>query len=140
MFRTASAMASAAALAAFLSFAIPALVNASTSEPGQRSDLAGLADCELRGWPYYARTCLRDESRNAGRAAKVRIVAPDRIPVAEIKAASGAAPIRLNRAASVAAATTPPSSHLTAPASWMMSYDEAKLNLAAGDFIRRTVR
>lgn len=135
-----SAMASVAVLAASLMFTIPQLVNASAPAPGQKADLAGLTDCELGSWPYYTRACIRDETRNAGRAVNVRLVAPDRISPSELKSASGPAPIRLSRAALVAAASTPPRSALVAPASWMMSYGEARLNLEAGDFIRRTVR
>jgi hypothetical protein len=140
MLRAVYAVATAAALAAFSVLSIPALVNASAPEPGQRSDVADLVDCELRSWPYYARSCVRDETRNAGRAISVRIVAPDRIAPSEIKAASGPAPIRLSRAALIDAASAVPLSHLVAPSSWMMSYAEAKLNLEAGDFVRRTVR
>jgi hypothetical protein len=133
-------MATVAALAALLMMTIPALVNASAPIPGEKADLADLTDCELRSWPYYARTCVRDETRNAGRAINVRMVAPDRLAPADIKAASGFAPIRLSRAALIEAASTPPRPSLVAPSSWMMSYSEAKLNLDAGDFIRRTVR
>lgn len=140
MYRAVYAVAFAAALAAFGLLAIPALVNAGAPVAEQNGDIAALSDCELRSWPYYARSCQRDETRDAGRAINVRVVAPDRIPAPKLKAASGFAPIRLSRAALVAAASTPPLSHLTAPSNWMMSYDEAKLNLAAGDFIRRTVR
>jgi len=133
------AIASAAALAASMMVAIPALVNASAPASGAKSDIADFADCELRSWPYYARVCVRDETRNAGRAVNVRIVALDRIPQTKIEAASGPAPVRLSREALIEAASIPPS-HLVAPSSWMMSYDEAKLKLEAGDFIRRTVR
>lgn len=142
MIKAATAMASAAALAAFLIFAVPVLVNASAQVPGQKSDRADLSDCELRSWPYYARTCVRDETRNAGRSVKVRVVAPDRITPDEIRAASGAAPARLSRAALLdrAPLSDLPRSNLVAPSSWMMSYGEAKLNLEAADFIRRTVR
>lgn len=140
MLRVVSAMASAAALAVALIFTIPALVNASAPVPGQKADLADISECELRSWPYYARTCVRDETRNAGRAISVRVVAPDRIPASELKAASGPAPIRLSRAALVEAASIPPKAALVAPSSWMMSYEEARLHLEAGDFIRRTVR
>jgi hypothetical protein len=140
MFRAVYAVAVAAALAAFSLMTIPALVSANAPVSGQKGDIADLSDCELRSWPYYVRTCLRDETRNAGRAINVRVVAPDRIAAADIKAASGFAPIRLSRAALIDAASTPPLSHLVAPSGWMMSYAEAKLNLEAGDFIRRTVR
>jgi hypothetical protein len=140
MFRPVHAVAIAAALAACVIITLPALVSASAPVEGQKTDLADLSDCELRSWPYYARSCLRDETRNAGRAINVRVVAPDRIPAWELKAASGPAPIRLSRAALVEAASTPPLSHMVAPSSWMMPYAEAKLKLEAGDFIRRTVR
>lgn len=140
MLRAVSAMAIAAALAGLTIFAIPALVNASASNPGEKSDLIDISDCELRSWPYYARTCVRDETRNAGRAINVRVIAPDRIPASELKAASGPAPVRLSRAALVEAASMQPQLPLVAPSSWMMSYAEAKLKLDAGEFIRRTVR
>jgi hypothetical protein len=140
MLRAVSAMAIAAGLAALVMIGIPALVSASAPVPGQKGDLADLTDCELRSWPYYARTCVRDETRNAGRSVSVRVVAPDRIAASEIKAASGPAPVRLSQAALVAAASVPPRSGLVAPSGWMMSYAEARLNLDAGDFIRRTVR
>lgn len=140
MRRAVYAVAAAAALAASSLIAIPALVNASAPQPGQKGNLADLTDCELRSWPYYARACVRDETRNAGRAVNVRVVAPDRIPAPELKAASGPAPIRLSRAALVEAASIPRRSELVAPSSWMMSYSEARLNLEAGEFIRRTVR
>lgn len=139
MYGAVSAMASVAVLAASLMFTIPQLVNASAPLPGAKSDLADLADCELGSWPYYTRACVRDETRNAGRAISVRLVAPDRIAADEIKAASGPAPVRLSRAALAEAPTVLPRPQV-APSSWMMSYAEAKLSLEAGDFIRRTVR
>jgi hypothetical protein len=138
MLKTVYAMAGAAAIVAAVS--IPALVNASASIPGQKGDIADMADCELRGWPYYARSCVRDESRNAGgRAAKVRIVAPDRLPAWELKAASGRG--EAYPAAEQADASVPATEYAAAaPSQWIMPYDEAKLHLDAGDFIRRTVR
>lgn len=138
MLRAVHAAAVAAALAAVSLIAIPAFVNASA--PGEKGDLADLTDCELRSWPYYARACVRDETRNAGRADNVRVVALDRIPAAELKAASGPAPIRLSAAALAASAPVPSANGLVAPSSWMMSYAEAQLNLEAADFVRRTVR
>jgi hypothetical protein len=140
MLRAVYAVAAAAALAAFALVALPPLVSAESPAPGQKADLADLTDCELRSWPYYARTCVRDETRNAGRAIHVRVVAPDRIAPSEIKAASGFAPIRLSRAALIEAASSRRTKAPVAPSSWMMSYAEAKLTLEAGDFIRRTVR
>jgi hypothetical protein len=141
MIKAVSAMASVAALAAAV-MTIPGLVNASAPIPGQKGDIADLIDCELRSWPYYARACVRDETQNAGgRAIKVRIVAPDRIPDWELKAASG-----LQRA--YPAAEKPGDAKVqagtqrapVAPSGWIMPYSEAKLHLDAGDFIRRTVR
>ena len=140
MNRAVYAVAAAAALAALPLMTIPALVNASAPQPAQKADIADLTDCELRSWPYYARACVRDETRNAGRAINVRVVAPDRIPASELKAASGPTPVRLSREALIEAASVQPRTHWVAPSSWMMSYAEAKLHLEAGDFVRRTVR
>lgn len=139
MIRAVSAMASVAALAAAI-MTIPGLVNASA--PGHKGDIADLTDCELRSWPYYARACVRDETRNAGgRAIKVRIVAPDRIPAWELKAASGMQR-QYPAAEKPADLATAKRSERTAvaPSGWIMPYSEARLNLEAGDFIRRTVR
>jgi hypothetical protein len=36
------------------------------------------AACSQRSWPYYDTVCLRDPSRNGGRARDVRIVSSDR--------------------------------------------------------------
>jgi hypothetical protein len=137
MLRAVYAVAAAAALAAISLVTIPALVNASAPQPGQKADIADLRDCELRSWPYYARSCVRDETRNAGRSVNVRVVALDRISPSELNAASGPSTARLSRAALLESASV---SDRVAPSGWMMSYEEAKLNLAAGDFIRRTVR
>ncbi len=141
MIRAVSAMASVAALAAAI-MTIPGLVNASA--PGQKGDIADLTDCELRSWPYYARACVRDETHNAGgRAIKVRIVALDRIPAWELKAASGvqrAYPAAEKPDAAVQTGKAETERAAIAPSGWMMPYAEAKLHLDAGDFIRRTVR
>jgi hypothetical protein len=140
MFKAVSAMASVAVLAAAV-MTIPGLVNASAPIPGHKGDIADLTDCELRSWPYYARACVRDETLNAGgRAIKVRIVALDRIPDWELKAASGLqrdypAAEKTEAATQVQAETA-----AVAPAGWIMPYAEARLHLEAGDFIRRTVR
>ncbi len=139
MLRAVYAIAVAAAAAATV-MTIPALVNASAPLPGQKADIADLGDCELRSWPYYARSCVRDATQNAGgRAIKVRIVAPDRIPSWELKAASG-----LQRAYPTAeqpvAVAKQPEQVAVAPSGWMMPYSEARLHLAASDFVRRTVR
>ncbi len=77
MLRTVSTMAALAGFAAAALMALPAFVQASA--PGAKSDLDISVSCELRSWPYYDSQCLRDGSRNAGRAAAVRIVTTDRI-------------------------------------------------------------
>ena len=140
MIKAVSAMASVAVLAP-AAMTIPGLVNASAPFAGRKGEIADLTDCELRSWPYYARACVRDETLNAGgRAIKVRIVAPDRIPDWELKAASG---LQRNYPAAEkpdAAVQTTTARAAIAPSGWMMPYSEAKLHLDAGDFIRRTVR
>jgi hypothetical protein len=134
-------MASVAVLAA-AAMTIPGLVNASAPNPGQKGDIADLTDCELRSWPYYARACVRDETRNAGgRAIKVRIVAPDRIPDWELKAASGLQGVYPTaEKPGHAAVRTLAKTAAVAPSARVMPYAEARLHLEAGDFIRRTVR
>ena len=118
-----------------------ALVNASAPVPGQKNDLADIGDCELGSWPYYARACVRDETRNAGRAIPVRIVAPDRISASELKAASGPAPVRLSRAALLEAASSPPQpASVAPPAGWLMSTSDIVVYVAADEFVRRTIR
>ena len=45
-----------------------------------KADRADLQQsCDQQGWPYYETACLRDDSRNAGRVLKVRVVSTDRI-------------------------------------------------------------
>jgi hypothetical protein len=140
MLKAVSAMASVAVLAAAV-MTIPGLVNASAPIPGQKGDIADLTDCELRSWPYYARACVRDETHNAGgRAIKVRIVALDRIPAWELKAASGLQRAYPAAEKPEAAVPTKAETAAIAPSGWVMPYAEAKLHLAASDFIRRTVR
>jgi hypothetical protein len=108
--------------------AVPALVNASVSSPTDKADLADAQDCEMQNWPYYARACLRDDSKNAGgRAVKARLVTTDQVERARTRAPD------TNKA--VAGASGP-----EAPANWMMSDRDVRNYVSAGDFIRRTVR
>lgn len=81
MFRTLSAITLATMLAGAVTL-IPVLspsVKASAPAVAGKSDRLETAACDLRNWPYYEAACLHDESRNAGRVQKVRIVSTDRI-------------------------------------------------------------
>ncbi len=114
-------------IAASAFIALPAIVSASASSQGGKGDLADTQDCEMQNWPYYARACLKDESRNAGgRALKLRIIGIDRLDHGRTRAADPD-----KRAGAPNA---------EAPAGWMMSNREVATYVAAGDFIRRTVR
>jgi hypothetical protein len=140
MFRTLSAMAGSSALAAALFIAIPVIVNASAPAPVEKSDQAEVYDCITQGWPYYARSCLRDETRNAGRASSVRLVTPDRIDNATAEAAAGPP----GAVFAEVEPEHPPSqlrktSQIEAPSNWAMSNREVRLYLSAGDFVRHTV-
>jgi hypothetical protein len=124
--RSISTIAASATIAAAMFMAVPALVNARVSAPSDKADLADAQDCELQGWPYYARACLRDHNKNAGgRAVKARLVTTDQIERAR------------TRDAGEAAAGT---STGEAPADWMMTDRDIRTYISAGDFIRRTVR
>ena len=82
MFKTMSALAAAAGVAAAVAF-FPSFskVEASTPAPtvtGDRLDSREPgAACSQRSWPYYDTGCLRDANRNGGRARDVRIVSSD---------------------------------------------------------------
>ena len=130
MIKSISTMAISAAIAAAVFIAIPALVKANAPIGAAKADLADApVECISQGWPYYARGCLRDDSRNAGRAVTVRLVTTDRIDEQEARAAAAPA---------LEAAALPPQTP-EAPAGWMMSDEQLRLHIAAGDFIRRTV-
>jgi hypothetical protein len=83
MFKAISALAAASCVAAAVAF-FPSFsaVEASTPAPTVKSDRLDSrepgAACSQRSWPYYDTACLRDPSRNAGRARDVRIVSTDR--------------------------------------------------------------
>jgi hypothetical protein len=94
MWKTISAITAAALIAGTITLFQGTDVNASAlaalsakttsamtvSAKTDRADLQ--QDCDQHSWPYYRTTCLRDDSRNAGRVLKVRIVSTDRIPEA----------------------------------------------------------
>jgi hypothetical protein len=140
MLRTVSTMAALAAFAAAALMALPAFVQASAPNPTSIP-----RSCELRSWPYYDAQCLRDTSRNAGRAAAVRIVTTDRIGE---NATGGETDAAQNRPLVLSAVTIVESPFVAmdvGPAaatssSWTMSTDDLRLYLDAGDFIRRSVR
>lgn len=90
MFKAISALAAAAIVAAAITILLPGFspsVEASAPAPVTKSDVLTTASsetaCERQGWPYYETSCVRDRSRNAGRAKAVRIVTADRIPLAD---------------------------------------------------------
>ena len=126
--RSISTITASATIAASMFIAVPALVNASVSSPSGKADLADAQDCELQNWPYYARACLRDHSKNAGgRAVKARLVTTDQVERARTRAPDSEKPLE--------GASNP-----EAPADWMMSERDVRAYVSAGDFIRRTAR
>jgi hypothetical protein len=84
MIKTISALAIAASLAAAAVAVFPGFsqVEASTPAPVVKGDRLDSrepgAGCSQHSWPYYDTACLRDPSRNGGRAREVRIVSSDR--------------------------------------------------------------
>ena len=57
---------------------VMASVPAALSVKADRADLE--QNCAQHSWPYYQTTCLRDDTRNAGRVLAVRLVSTDRVP------------------------------------------------------------
>ena len=51
---------------------------AAIATKGDRADLE--QSCDRQSWPYYQNACIRDDTRNAGRATKVRLISTDRVP------------------------------------------------------------
>jgi hypothetical protein len=162
MVRAVSAIAGLAAVAAAGILAFGSLVQASAPPPVQKSDRADAIDCELRNWPYYQPGCLRDESRNAGRAVRARLVSTDRIdtsrlninPLAEYSPSPEAiqranelasrqrelASRRRLKAASLRIARQTTAADSAGFFKWAMPSGDLHIYLAAGDFVRRTVR
>lgn len=155
MFRAVSAIAGFAALAAAGIIAFGSLVQASAPAPVEKSDRADTFGCEQRDWPYYRSGCLRDESRNAGRAVRARVVTADRIdvtkfnanPLAEhspspeaIQRANELSSIQRMRAASHQIALETVERDTDGSFNWAIPQRDVRTYLAAGDFVRRTVR
>ena len=155
MLRAVSAMAGLAALAAAGILSFGSLVQASAPAPVEKSDRADAVDCELRNWPYYQTGCLRDETRNAGRAVRARIVSTDRIdtsrfhgnPLAEhspspeiIQRSTEFSSIQKLNEASHRIARESVDRDSVGSFNWTMSNRDLRVYLAAGDFVRRTVR
>jgi hypothetical protein len=155
MFRAVSAIAGLAALAAAGILVFGSLVEASAPAPVEKSDRADAVDCELRDWPYYRSGCLRDESRNAGRAVRARVVSADRIDVSRFNrnplAEHSASPETVQRANEISSVQRlKAASHRIAVETverdsdgsfaWALPSHDLRIYLAAGDFVRRTVR
>lgn len=153
MFRNISAIAGLAALAAATVVSFGNLVQARAPAGAERSDLADASDCELHDWPYYRSGCLRDASQNTGRATRARLVTTDRFQRADINplAEHSPSPRAVARAHELSSAQRlKAASHRIARETvaadskagfgWAMSDGELRRILAAGDFVRRTVR
>lgn len=80
MWKTISAIATAAMIAGAISLLPGSDVIASAPAASAKTDRADLPQsCTQHSWPYYTTACLRDDSRNAGRVLKVRVVSTDRV-------------------------------------------------------------
>lgn len=95
MWKTASAIAAAALLAAAISLLPGFNPEVAASVPAAaKSDRAGApADCAHHGWPYYDTACLHDGARKAGRPRPVRIVTTDRLAFDDPRAGITLAPL-----------------------------------------------
>ncbi len=150
MFRTLSAMAGLAALAAGAIILAGSLVQASAPAPVEKSDRADAVNCELRNWPYYKTGCMRDETRNAGRALPVRVVSADRIKVNQlaefspsreaVERADAVSSAQRLRHVSHQIAVEAIERDSTGAFAWALPASDVKTYLRAGDFVRRTVR
>ena len=70
----------AGALSLFHGSDVKASALAALSAKSDHADLQ--PNCNQHSWPYYQTSCLRDDTRNAGRVLKVRVVSTDRVPQA----------------------------------------------------------
>ena len=80
MLKISSALLIAAVMVAGAVTFLDSDVKASVAQ-STKSDRADSIDCERQGWPYYQHGCIKDESRNAGRAKHVRLITTDRIDI-----------------------------------------------------------
>jgi hypothetical protein len=150
MLRALSAIAGLAALVAGVIVLAGSLVQASAPAPVEKSGRADAMNCEFRDWPYYKTGCMRDETRNAGRAKPVRVVSADRIKINQL-AEHSPSPEAVERADAISSAQRLRHvSHQIAfetverdsigAFAWALPASEVRTYLAAGDFVRRTVR
>lgn len=72
-------MIAAAALLAGLATMLPGASERVQANALMASKGAHAANCEHRSWPYYERACIRDGSKESGRATAVRLVTTDRL-------------------------------------------------------------
>jgi hypothetical protein len=84
MIKTISAIAAAAFISAAIAllpgFAPQADASTPTGVKGDRLDIRVAASaCAQKAWPYQDAACLKDTSKNAGRAKMVRLVSTDRL-------------------------------------------------------------
>jgi hypothetical protein len=143
-------MAGFAALAAGAIIFAASLVQASAPAPVEKSDRADAVNCELRNWPYYKSGCMRDETRNAGRALPVRIVSADRIKVNQlaehsrsaeaVERADAVSSVQRLRHVSHKIAVDAVERDSTGAFGWAIPTSDVRTYIAAGDFVRRTVR
>ena len=86
MWKALSAMSAAALVAGFVSLLPGFNPEAAATAPAlaAKTDRADLPQsCPDQGWPYYKASCLRDESRNAGRVPQIRIISTDRVHLSQ---------------------------------------------------------
>jgi hypothetical protein len=84
MFKTISALAAAAFIAAIIAISPGFAPKADASTPvgikGDRLDIRVAASaCAQKAWPYQDAGCLRDTTKNAGRAKTVRLISTGRL-------------------------------------------------------------
>lgn len=81
MWKALAALVAAAGIAGALTLlpGLSANVSASVPNSALKTDRYDAADCARHSWPYYDRECLKDHSRNAGRAVEVRVISTDRL-------------------------------------------------------------
>lgn len=85
MVKTVTFIAAAALVAGAISVFPGASQDADASTPvpvtkGDRLDRPAATACTQQAWPHIGADCLKDPSRNGGRAKHVRTVSTDRMP------------------------------------------------------------
>lgn len=138
MFRNIPAIAGLAALAAATVVSLGTLVQASAPAGAERSDLADASNCELRNWPYYRTGCLITADRLP--RADINPLAEHNPSPRAIARAHELSSVQRLKAASHRIAREAVADNSQASFRWAMSDRDLRRILAAGDFIRRTVR